>query len=171
MVDGRLLMVRPFLILLLFAAPLGAQCPDGSPPPCRAPLARVAAAAAPLRGSIAVLPFSNRSADSSDAYLAEELPEQITGRLSRINQLRVEWLVTGSLRRAGAQLSAGIELVRTATAEQAWSAPFRRSAPRTPCSASLRTWQTMHVSIFTPLANEARFQRLMADTRPRIPWL
>jgi TolB-like protein len=152
MVDGGPLMVRQLVTLFLLAAPLRAQCPDGSPPPCRASAARAAAPATPVRGSIAVLPFSNRSADSSDAYLAEELPEQITGRLSRIAQLhvvsatavaaqwrrtpdaiaaaralRVEWLVTGSLRRAGSQLSAGIELVRTATAEQAWSSPFRRS--------------------------------------------
>lgn len=137
-----------FPLLLLLAGPVSAQCPDGSPPPCRTG----ARAAAPVRGSIAVLPFSNRSADSSDAFLAEEIPEQITGRLSRIAQLRVvsatavaaqwrrtpdaleaaralrvEWLVTGSLRRSGRQLSASVELVRTSTAEQAWSSPFRRS--------------------------------------------
>lgn len=128
---------------------LHAQCPNGAPPPC----IRAARAAAPVnRFSVAVLPFSNRSADSSDAFLADELPEQITGRLSRIAQLHVtsataveaqwrrtpdalaaaralhvEWLVTGSLRRVGQQVSANIELVRTATGEQAWAAPFRRN--------------------------------------------
>jgi TolB-like protein/tetratricopeptide (TPR) repeat protein len=105
-----------------------------------------------LRGSIAVMPFANRSADTADAYLAEELPEQISGRLSRIAQLhvtsatavaaqwrrtpdalgaaralRVEWLVTGSLRRVAQQVSANVELVRTATGEQGWSSLFRRS--------------------------------------------
>ena len=124
-----------------------AQCPDGTPPPCSRP---ARASAAPPRGSIAVLPFANRSADSADAYLAEELPEQISGRLSRIAQLhvtsatavaaqwrrtpdalaaaralRVEWLVTGSLRRVGRQVSANIELGRTASGEQAWASPFR----------------------------------------------
>ncbi|HKE91737.1 MAG TPA: hypothetical protein VKB45_15490 [Gemmatimonadales bacterium] len=104
------------------------------------------------RGSIAVLPFANRSADTADAYLAEELPEQISGRLSRITQLhvtsatavsaqwrrtpdalgaaralRVEWLVTGSLRRSAQQVAANVELVRTATGEQGWSSLFRRS--------------------------------------------
>ena len=99
-----------------------------------------------------MLPFANRSADTADAYLAEELPEQISGRLSRIVQLhvtsatavaaqwrrtpdalgaaralRVEWLVTGSLRRAAQQVSANVELVRTATGEQGWAALFRRS--------------------------------------------
>src|SRR5512135_3162216 len=105
---------------LAVVRPLAAQCPDGTPPPC----ARVPAP----HGSIAVLPFANRSADTADAYLAVEFPEQISGRLSRIPQLhvtsatavaaqwrrtpdalasarslRVEWLVTGSLRRSPAQ--------------------------------------------------------------------
>lgn len=125
---------------------LAFQCPDGSPPPC----SRGARAPAPLHGSIAVLPFTNRMPDQADAYLAEELPEQISGRLSRIASLRVtsatavaaqwrrtpdplmsaralhvEWLVTGSLRRAQSQISASIELVRVATGEQAWSSVFR----------------------------------------------
>lgn len=135
---------------VVVATPLRGQCPDGTPPPCGS-FAR--ASAAPVtRGSIAVLPFANRSADTADAYLAEELPEQISGRLSRIPQLhvksatavaaqwrrtpdalgaaralRVEWLVTGSLRRAAQQVSASVELVRTATGEQGWSSLFRRS--------------------------------------------
>ena len=123
--------------------PLRAQCPDGSPPPC--------AGAAVLRGSIAVLPFANRSPDTGDAYLATEFPEQIGGRLSRLPQLhvtsatavaaqwrrtpdalaaaralRVEWLVTGALRRSSTQVTASVELVRTATGEQAWSSLLRR---------------------------------------------
>jgi len=138
------------LAILASARPATAQCPDGTPPPCgRAAAAR---AAAPVRGSVAVLPFANRSADSADAFLAEELPEQISGLLSRVPQLhvtsatavaaqwrrtpdalaaaralRVEWFVSGSLRRVGRQVSANIELVRTATAEQAWASPFQRS--------------------------------------------
>jgi adenylate cyclase len=138
--------------LLVAATRAYAQCPDGSPPPCGS-TARTGPRATPvLRGSIAVLPFANRSADTADAYLAEELPEQISGRLSRIAQLhvtsatavaaqwrrtpdalgaaralRVEWLVTGSLRRVAQQVSASVELVRTATGEQGWSSLFRRS--------------------------------------------
>lgn len=139
-------------LLLAVAAPLSAQCPDGSPPPCGA-VARAPGRATPVQhGSIAVLPFANRSADTADAYLADELPEQISGRLSRIAQLhvtsatavaaqwrrtpdalgaaralRVEWLVTGSFRRVAQQVSANVELVRTATGEQGWSSLFRRS--------------------------------------------
>ena len=138
--------------LVVLASRLSAQCPDGSAPPCGS-VARPAPRATPvLRGSIAVLPFANRSADTADAYLADELPEQISGRLSRIAQLhvtsatavaaqwrrtpdalgaaralRVEWLVTGSLRRVAQQVSANVELVRTATGEQGWSSLFRRT--------------------------------------------
>jgi TolB-like protein/tetratricopeptide (TPR) repeat protein len=138
--------------LLVVATRASAQCPDGSPPPCGS-TARLAPRATPvLHGSIAVLPFANRSADTADAYLAEELPEQISGRPSRIAQLhvtsatavaaqwrrtpdalgaaralRVEWLVTGSLRRVAQQVSANVELVRTASGEQGWSSLFRRT--------------------------------------------
>ncbi len=141
----------PLFCLWAVAMRLDAQCPDGSPPPCGS-AARPAPRSLPVvRGSVAVLPFANRSADTADAFLAEELPEQISGRLSRIAQLhvtsatavaaqwrrtpdalgaaralRVEWLVTGSLRRAAQQVSANVELVRTATGEQGWSSLFRR---------------------------------------------
>lgn len=43
-------------------------------------------------------------------------------------------------------------------------------APATPCSAHLPTWITLRDPIFQPLRSEARFQRLWAETRPRIPW-
>jgi TolB-like protein len=127
------------------------QCPDGSPPPCGGARPRPAPAAV-QPGSIAVLPFVNRSADSTDAYLAEALPEQIAGRLNRVRQLqvksatqaqaqwrrtpdpaqaaralRVEWYVTGSIRRIGRQLAVNAELVRAASGDGVWSAPFRRS--------------------------------------------
>ncbi|MDP3773130.1 MAG: hypothetical protein Q8Q85_02580 [Gemmatimonadales bacterium] len=141
---------RGVLVLLaaVAAPPAAAQCPDGSPPPCRGAAARVAAAPA---GSIAVLPFVNRSPDSADAYLADALPEQIFGRLARVRSLavksptavaaqwrrtpdpmaaaralRVEWFVTGSIRRAARQLSVSAELVRAASGDGAWGAPFRR---------------------------------------------
>lgn len=134
------------VIALLAAALL--QCPDGTPPPCAS--ARTVSAAVPA-GSIAVFPFTNRSPDSSDAYLAEALPEQIIGRLARVaalrvksatavnsqwrrtpdpmasaRALRVEWFVTGSIRRSGGQLAVSAELVRVSTGDGAWSAPFRR---------------------------------------------
>lgn len=57
------------------AAAARAQCPDGTPAPCGT--AGAARASVPAPGSIAILPFENRSPDSSDAYLAEALPEEI----------------------------------------------------------------------------------------------
>ncbi|HXY68710.1 MAG TPA: hypothetical protein VEH62_04625 [Gemmatimonadales bacterium] len=138
------------LVLLALAAPARAQCPDGTPAPCAAAPARPAA---PPPGSIAVLPFENRSPDSSDAYLADALPEEIFGRLARVQglavksgtavraqwrrtpdpmaaarALRVQWFVTGTLRRAGGQLSVNAELVRAASGDGVWGAPFRRPA-------------------------------------------
>jgi len=125
------------------------QCPDGSPPPCQA--SRPVRGGAPQPGSIAVLPFTNRSPDTSDAWLADALAEQIIGRLATVPQLRVksatavsaqwrrtpdamasaralgvEWFVTGSIRRSGRQLAVSAELVRVSTGDGAWSAPFRR---------------------------------------------
>jgi TolB-like protein/Tfp pilus assembly protein PilF len=104
-----------------------------------------------LANSIAILPFVNRSPDSADAYLADALPEQIVGRLARVNglvvkshtvvlaqwrrtpdpvatahALRVQWFVTGSLRRAGRKLTVSAELVRAASGDGVWAAPFRR---------------------------------------------
>lgn len=98
-----------------------------------------------------MLPFINRSPDTADAYLAEALPEQIVGRLARVTglqvksataaqaqwrrtpdpmaaarALRVEWFVTGTLRRVGRQLTVSAELVRAASGDGAWGAPFRR---------------------------------------------
>lgn len=138
------------MTLLLRAGSAHAQCPDGTPPPCRA-AAAPARQLAPAANSIAVLPFVNRSPDSTDAYLAEALPEQIVGRLARVTglsvkshtavlaqwrrtpdpmgaarALRVAWFVTGSLRRAGRQLTVSAELVRAASGDGAWGAPFRR---------------------------------------------
>lgn len=45
-----------------------------------------------------------------------------------------------------------------------------RCAAATPCSASLRTWLMLHDPIYLPLRTEARFIRLLDDTRPRVPW-
>jgi len=136
------------LALPALAVPARAQCPDGTPAPC----GPVRLAAAPA-GSIAILPFENRSPDSSDAYLAEALPEEIFGRLARVpglavksatavraqwrrtpdpmtaaRALRVQWFVTGTLRRAGRDLAVSAELVRVSTGDGAWGAPFRRGA-------------------------------------------
>ena len=60
------------------------QCPDGTPPPCRG----IRAASAPPT-SVAVLDFENRSRDTSDAFLAEGLADEISTRLGQVGRLTV----------------------------------------------------------------------------------
>src|SRR5262245_16966516 len=74
--------VTGFLALLLAAAPLAAQCPDGSPPPC--------AGARPAPASVAVLYFDNLSRDTADLYLADGLTEELISRLNQVERLQVK---------------------------------------------------------------------------------
>ena len=74
---------------------LKGQCPDGTPPPCGARPARVAAA--PAANTVAVLYFTTR--DTSDAYLADGLTEDIATGLGRLAP-RVEVKAPSSVRRA-----------------------------------------------------------------------
>jgi TolB-like protein len=130
---------------LLAASPLRAQCPDGAPPPC----AR-SRATAPL--SIAVLTFENRSRDSSDAYLADGLGDEIAARLGQVERLtvtsrvavrrlrnadampvpelgralRASYLVAGSIQRSGDQMRVAVELLRATTSAQTWSTVYDR---------------------------------------------
>ncbi len=126
---------------------LTAQCPDGTPPPCRG---RATATGSPR--SVAVLYFANRSADSADAYLADGLTEGIITRLSRVARLavkstsaverlrgrvsppdetgrvlRVANLVSGSVARSGRRLRVSVELVRAASGVTTWAAEFDRA--------------------------------------------
>ena len=123
------------------------QCPDGSPPPCRG------AVRAPAANSVAVLYFDNRSGDSSDAYLADGVTEEVITRLAGIERLTVRsrhlvrryrgseltdpaaigrslgvvYLVTGSVRRAGERLRVSAELIRASGGEQVWGRQFDQS--------------------------------------------
>jgi TolB-like protein/Tfp pilus assembly protein PilF len=76
-----------FLLAVCWAAPLEAQCPDGTPPPCARPVR--AAAPAPSRLSVAVLVFDNLSRDTADAFLAQGLTDAITSSLNGIERLDV----------------------------------------------------------------------------------
>ena len=81
---GRSMTVSAVLTVLTISTVstvLSAQCPDGSPPPCRG--ARTAAAA-PVTNSVAVLYFDNSSADTADAYLADGITEEIISRLGQV---------------------------------------------------------------------------------------
>ena len=127
---------------VLSSGRLGAQCPDGSPPPCARP-----AAHAPAPNSVAVLYFDNLSRDTADAYLADGLTEEIIIRLGQVQRLAVKsrfevqrfrnraasqdppalgralnaaYLVTGSVQRGGDRVRLRVALVRAATRAQVW---------------------------------------------------
>lgn len=125
-----------------------AQCPNGSPPPCRAENSRPQ----PPANSLAVLYFENRSPDTSDAYLAEGLTEDIITRLGQVDRLvvqssnsvrrfrgrgsddlpalgralGVDHLVTGSLRRFDRKLRVTVELVRSTSGVHLWGDSYDR---------------------------------------------
>ena len=120
------------------AGPSFAQCPDGSPPPCARTAAR---AAAPAPNSVAVLYLTNLSRDTADAFLADGLTEEIIIRLGQVPRLevksrfevervrqqavqdpaalgrtlRVTYLVTGSVQRAGDRVRLRYEVIRAST--------------------------------------------------------
>ena len=77
-----------FLLVGRIVRPSAAQCPDGSPPPCRA--AQRGASTAPAPNSVAVLYFDNLSRDTADAYLAEGLTEELIAQLGRVERLVVQ---------------------------------------------------------------------------------
>jgi len=142
-----------FVLLLTMnaIAPLSAQCPDGSPPPCRS----ARSSQSPSPNSVAVLYFDNLSPDSADAYLADGLTEEITSRLGELPRLqikrpgrdavrrlrdtvpdylvalgrilRVRYLVEGSVRRAGARVRVSARLLGARDGFRVWSADYDRA--------------------------------------------
>ena len=86
--------VGTFLLSIIPAFQLSAQCPNGSPPPC----AR-AAARAPAPNSVAVLYLNNLSPDTADAFLADGLSEEIASRLGDIGRLSVKQASREGIRR------------------------------------------------------------------------
>lgn len=130
------------------AAHLAAQCPDGSAPPCsRSRLA--------TPHSVAVLYFQNLSADSTVAYLADGLTEELAAKLAEMPRLQVRsvfsvrryrglprivptnigqtlavtFLVTGSVRPASDRIRVTTELIRASNGVRVWGRVFDR--PRT----------------------------------------
>jgi TolB-like protein len=134
------------LVIAGSAAPLRAQCPDGSPPPCRQVRQT---AVAPT--SVAVLYFDDLSGDSSDAVLADGLTEEIIVRLRRVERLDVRprsavlrfrgqhvtpeaaarvlgtsHLVSGQVRRVGTRVRVTAELVRIQGEQLVWTTSYVR---------------------------------------------
>jgi len=141
------------LVFLLAVCATGAvwgQCPDGTPPPCSG---RGARPAAPAPNSVAVMYLDNESRDTSDAYLADGLTEEITTKLSQIprlevtsnttmrryrgpatleptalgRNLRVAQLVSGSVRRAGHRIRVNVELLRARDGVALWADAYDRT--------------------------------------------
>ena len=139
------------LLTAAFAAPVLAQCPDGSPPPCRAAQPERATAAPPAN-SLAVLYFDNLSLDTAHAYLADGLTDELIVRLGEVRRLDVKsrfavrrfrgrlindpasigrtlgvaYLVSGSLRPGHDRLRVTVELMRAATGARLWGDVFDR---------------------------------------------
>ncbi len=134
-------------LLAVAAAPLRAQCPDGSPPPC----GRRPAAISPR--SVAILYFDNLSRDSADALLADGFTEELIVRLGRVESLevksrglvqryraqagdpitigralRVAYVVSGTMRRAGERVRVTAEMARTSDGTQVWADAFDRAS-------------------------------------------
>ena len=138
------------ILSLCLAGILRAQCPDGTPMPC----ARPARTPAPPPNSVAVLYLTNLSRDTSDAFLADGLTEEIIIRLAEVARLdvksrfeverfrgraaqdplalgqalRAAYLVTGSVQRAGDRVRLRYEVIRAATRRQVGGAIIDRAS-------------------------------------------
>jgi adenylate cyclase len=139
-------LVAVAIVGVTLATAANAQCPDGSPPPCGP------AITAPPPSSIAVLYFDNLSQDSTDAYLAHGLTEEIITRLGQVNRLVVKsqaavrryrgrsddpqalgqllgvsHLLNGSVRRTGNRIRVTVELLRAASGNRVWGEQYDRT--------------------------------------------
>lgn len=129
--------------------PVWAQCPDGTPPPCRG----AARTSAPPGNSIAVLTFDNLSRDTGQTYLAEGLANDISAQLGQIERLTVTsrtmvrrlpnvaamtpqamgralaaaYLVSGGVQGGPNRVHVSVELLRAATGQAVWSSQFDRT--------------------------------------------
>jgi TolB-like protein/class 3 adenylate cyclase/DNA-binding winged helix-turn-helix (wHTH) protein len=103
------------------------------------------------RPSVAILPFENMNRDKSEDYLADGITEDITIALAKNRwltvvarnpafsfrnsteslreigrQLHAQYLVTGSVRKAGSRFRIGVEIVDATTEISIWSERFDR---------------------------------------------
>jgi adenylate cyclase len=108
---------------------------------------------APLRPSVAVLPFTNLSGDPSQDYFADGVTEALTTNLAKLSgldviarnsayaykgrpavlaevarDLGVRYVVEGSVQRAGEQTRINAQLIDTTTGNNLWANQFNRGA-------------------------------------------
>ena len=139
--------------VVLLVAFLSWRVMHGPPTAAGAPLAIVSGATlAP--GTLAVLPLANLTGDTSDAYLASGLTEEISSRLTQLPSLHlrsapagerlqrmiengpaslgralgVREILQGSIRRVGGRARISVRLVDTETGFQRWGAEYELRA-------------------------------------------
>lgn len=114
--------------------------------------AEPAAAALPSENSIAVMPFSDMSAGRDQAFFCEGMSEEIINALGRVpglrvasytsslrfrgqaadtrtigSELKVAWLLEGSVRKAASAVRIAVQLVRADDGFSVWSGRFDRT--------------------------------------------
>jgi adenylate cyclase len=108
--------------------------------------------ALPDKPSIAVLPFTNMSGDPEQEYFADGIAEEITMALARLRgffvisrnsaftykgkpvnvqqvgrELGVQYVLEGSVRKAGDRVRIGVQLANAVTGREIWSARYERA--------------------------------------------
>ena len=130
----------------------GTSPPLPTPPPLVAPVAPAARAAPGLESpSIAVLPFANMSGDPEQEYFSDGITEDIITDLSKVSalwvtarntaftfkgkhvdmqqvarQLKVSYLLEGSVRKAGGRVRITAQLIDGATGGHVWAERYDR---------------------------------------------
>jgi serine/threonine-protein kinase len=137
-------------VLLALDAPAPAAAAPSAAPPVAAGPAPAARAAVPA-GSIAVLPFANRSAEADDEYFSDGMTEEVINALARLpgvrvaartsafafkgqridlrsigEQLRVATVLEGSVRRAGRRVRVSAQLASASDGLHLWSERYDR---------------------------------------------
>ena len=129
-----------------FAAPVAVDSGGSAPPAVSADTT-----VAPVENSIAVMPFSDMSAARDQEYFCEGMSEEIINALGRVpdlrvasytsslrfkgkavdtesigRELKVSWLLEGSVRKSGDMVRIAVQLVRASDGFSAWSGRFDR---------------------------------------------
>ena len=133
------LVVGGALLTVLVARPLAAQCPDGTPPPCRGIAARPARVAAPDPRTWIVLPFSNVTREPTADWLRDASVNLLYLNMSRwqdirvIDDGRVADLVQTlpEAQRASLALNSGLALARRVGAGRLVMGDLMKSGERT----------------------------------------
>ena len=134
-----------------FVAPIEEATPDGAAISTPSQIAPCMPDNVSGKPAVAVLPFANLSGDTSEDYFADGVTEDITTALAKNRwliviarnsafafrdsnkgtrqigkELSADYIVTGSIRKAGTRARISVEVVDTATVNSVWSERFDR---------------------------------------------